>query len=147
LILGIAYSWSVPMAFASQTGAIPWEAGWIFAATFFWVVGFDTIYAMGDYDADMKAGIRSIACRLGRFSRFAVAVLWCCSIVCFWKVGRVFDLGTGYTVGLAIAIGQMGWQVYALARPTPASCLRIFKSNAWLGAIFTLSVEVGLLWR
>jgi len=147
IVLGIAYSWSVPMAFSAQTGMVPLSAAWIFAANFFWVVGFDMIYAMGDYAEDTKAGIKSIAQYFGAYSRMVVALLWVATALCFWKVGNVFHLGIGFFYGLGLAILHMGWQVWALREANAARCLEIFRSNAWLGAILGIAVEIGVYCR
>ena len=135
--LGIAFSFGIPMAFMAVHGTVPaW--GWaLFAANLFWVVAYDTEYAMVDRDDDLRLGLRTSALTFGRFDIIAVA---CCYAAYFaglaWvagsrQLGGVF--WTGFAVAVALAIHHLG----LIRTRKRDQCFRAFLSNHWLGfAVF-----------
>lgn len=105
MFLGIVWSWSIPMAYAAQTGEVPVEAWWLFAANWFWTVAYDTMYAMVDRDDDLKVGIKSTAILFGRYDRQIIGLFQLAALACFMTAGYVAERGALYLVGLLAFIG------------------------------------------
>ena len=139
--LGVAFGWSIPMAFAAQTGAIPDIAWVLFGANVFWSVAYDTQYAMVDRDDDLKVGVKSTAILLGDWDRFFVGVSHLLTIVLLAAAGRMAGLGLMYYAGLVVAGAIAGYQQGLIRRREPQACLRAFLNNNYFGA----AIFVGLL--
>ena len=99
--LGAAFTWSVPMAFAAQTGEVPRLAWLLFLAGLLWTMVYDTMYAMVDRDDDRKLGLRSSAILFGDADRFIIGVMQLMSLFALWLAGRELELGIWDRVGLA----------------------------------------------
>ena len=135
--LGIAFSFGIPMALVAVYGAVPWWGWTLFAANLFWVVAYDTEYAMVDRDDDLRLGLRTSAVTFGRFDVMAVA---CCYVVYFaglaW-VAAVHGLGGIFWTGFAVAGALAGYHLGLIRTRERARCFRAFLSNHWLGfAVF-----------
>jgi 4-hydroxybenzoate polyprenyltransferase len=133
--LGAAFGWSVPMAFAATTGAVPVVAWWLFAAVVLWAVAYDTMYAMVDREDDLRIGVKSTAILFGRADRLAVAVCQAAVLLILWRVGRSSDLGIGYAAGLAVAAALALWQQYLIRDRDPDACFRAFLNNSHFGLV------------
>ena len=131
--LGIAFSFGIPMAFAAVHGTVlPWS--WpMFAANLFWVVAYDTEYAMVDRDDDVALGVRTSALTFGNFDVAAVAI---CYVVYFagmaW-IGAERALGVIYWTGFGIAAALAAYHVWLIRTRERDRCFRAFLSNHWLG--------------
>lgn len=141
VFLGVAFAWGIPMAFAAQTGAVPLEAWWLLAANLFWVVGYDTLYAMVDREDDLKIGVRSTAILFGRYDLAMVSLCHFVALGLLFWLGSHLDLGIYYIGGLASAVGFALWQVSRSRHRSRERCLQAFLNNSWLGA----AIFVGLL--
>lgn len=135
--LGIAFSFGIPMAFAAVQGAVPLHAWLLLAANLFWVVAYDTEYAMVDRSDDLRIGIRSSAIFFGRADVLAVAVCYGIYLGALAGIARVIGLGghfaAGWVAALACAALHVGW----IRDRDPAQCFRAFRHNHWLGlAVF-----------
>ncbi len=139
--LGVAFGWSIPMAFAAQTGAIPDIAWVLFGANVFWSVAYDTQYAMVDRDDDLKVGVKSTAILLGDWDRIFVGVSHLLTIVLLAAAGRMAGLGLMYYAGLVVAGTIAGYQQGLIRRREPQACFRAFLNNNYFGA----AIFVGLL--
>ena len=139
--LGVAFGWSIPMTFAAQTGAIP-EVAWIlFAANVFWVLAYDTAYAMVDRDDDIKIGVKSSAILFGTWDRFFIGLGHFVAILLLAGAGRMAGLGLMYYSGLVVASGIAGYQQALLRRRERQAYFRAFLNNNYFGA----AVFAGLL--
>ena len=136
-VLGVAFSWGVPMAFAATAGDVP-RVGWLlFLATVIWVVAYDTQYAMTDRPDDIKIGVRSTAILFGDLDRAFVAGLQALFLASLVLVGRSADMGPWYYGGLAAAGVFCLYQAYLIKERDVVQSFRAFLNNAWLGgAIF-----------
>ena len=136
-VLGVAFSWGVPMAFAATAGDVP-RVGWLlFLATVIWVVAYDTQYAMTDRPDDIKIGVRSTAILFGDLDRAFVAGLQALFFASLVLVGRSADLGAWYYGGIAAAGVFCLYQAYLIKERDIVQSFRAFLNNAWLGgAIF-----------
>jgi len=135
--LGVAFSFSIPMACAAQLGFIP-AAGWaLMGATFFWIVAYDTEYAMVDRDDDLKLGLKSSAILLGRFDVAGVMVAQAVFLAIITAIGPWQRLGSLYLMGLAVAAGLVLYQYWLIRGRDRNRCFRAFRNNNWVGfAVF-----------
>ncbi|MBI2993446.1 MAG: 4-hydroxybenzoate octaprenyltransferase [Gammaproteobacteria bacterium] len=134
-VLGLAFSWGIPMAFAAQAGAIPQVAWLLFIANLLWTVVFDTIYAMVDREDDLRIGIKSTAILFEDADRVIIGVIQTMFIVVLAIVGRRLELGTPYAVSLAVAAAFMVYHQYLIRERLPQKCLQAFHHNNWIGLV------------
>ena len=135
--LGLAFSFGIPMAYAAVYDRVPPIAWSLFTLNAFWVVAYDTEYAMVDRDDDVKLGLRTSAIVFGRFD--VAAVLLCYAIYLGGMVvfGRVLDLGVAYYAGLTVALGCAAYHGWLIRDRDRDRCFVAFRHNHWLGfAIF-----------
>jgi 4-hydroxybenzoate polyprenyltransferase len=134
-VLGIAFAWGVPMAFAAELSAVP-RVGWLlFLATVIWGVIYDTEYAMVDREDDLRVGVRSTAILFADLDRAFIAGLQCMFFVALWLVGRAAELGVWYYAGLGLAALTSLYQQWLIRDREPQACFVAFRSNAWLGSM------------
>ena len=142
--LGVAFSWGILMAFAAVQERIP-AAGWIlFAASFFWIVAYDTLYAMTDRADDLKAGVRSTAILFGRRDRLWIFALQAGAVAlfAFFFLQYDFSFGWWYLAGLTAIVCLFAYQVTIIREREPAACFKAFRNNIWVG--FSLFAAVVL---
>jgi 4-hydroxybenzoate polyprenyltransferase len=136
-VLGVAFSWGVPMAFAATVNDVP-RVGWLlFLATVIWVVVYDTQYAITDRPDDVKLGVRSTAVLFGELDRVFIAGLQVLLLASLVLVGRSAAMGIWYYGGLAAAALFCVYQVYLIKERDIVEAFRAFLNNAWFGgAVF-----------
>jgi 4-hydroxybenzoate polyprenyltransferase len=139
--LGLAFSWSVPMAFAAQTGELPFVAWVLFCAGVLWTTAYDTIYAMVDREDDLVIGVRSSAILFGRADRFVVGMLQLGTIMLLALAGHLSQLGRWYWLGLAVGAASALHQQKLIRYRDPQDCFRAFLNNN----LFGLAVFGGIL--
>jgi 4-hydroxybenzoate polyprenyltransferase len=133
LVLGVAFSFGIPMAFAAVQGGIPPMAWWLFAANLIWTLGYDTAYAMADKPDDLKLGLKTSAITFGRFDAAAVMV---CHILFIGMMALAIEfmgMGLAAWIGLAVAAALCGVQAPKVFSRDRAACFAAFKSNHWVG--------------
>jgi 4-hydroxybenzoate polyprenyltransferase len=133
--LGAAFGWSVPMAFAAQTGEVPVLAWLMFCSVVLWAAAYDTMYAMVDREDDRKLGVRSTAILFGDADRLLIALIQAMMLLGLYLVGRTAGLGGWYYAGVVAAAGYMIFQQVLIHAREPERCLRAFLSNNGLGAM------------
>ena len=131
--LGIAFSFGIPMAYAAVQGRVPAFAWLLLFINLFWVMAYDTEYAMVDRADDAKIGIRTSALTFGRFDVTAVALSYAIYLAAMAWVGYVLRLGVIYHAGLAVALGIALYHVRIIRNRDPVACFRAFLGNHWLG--------------
>jgi 4-hydroxybenzoate polyprenyltransferase len=141
VILGAAFSWSIPMAFAAETQTVPKEAWLIFTASVLWIVVYDTFYAMVDREDDLKIGIKSTAVLFGDADRVITATLQVLFLVAMAMAGKQFDLGTPYYLGLLVAGLLCGYQQWLIKDRQRDKCFQAFLHNNWVG----MAIFIGIL--
>jgi 4-hydroxybenzoate polyprenyltransferase len=139
--LGASFGWSVPMAFAAQTGRVPALAWLIFLAVVIWAVVYDTIYAMVDREDDLRLGVRSTAILFGEADRQIIALLQAVLLAILWLIGQWSGLGAWYAAALAVALALSAWQQYLIRAREPAACFRAFLNNHHYG----MAIFIGIL--
>jgi len=135
--LGIAFSFGIPMAYAAVYDRVPPIAWWLLALNAFWVIAYDTEYAMVDREDDVKLGLRTSAIAFGRFD---IAAVLCCYAIYLGgmvAVGRTLDMGVAYYGGLAVALGCAAYHGWLIRDRDRDRCFVAFRHNHWLGfAVF-----------
>jgi 4-hydroxybenzoate polyprenyltransferase len=140
--LGIAFSFGIPMAYAAVQSRVPPIAWALLVVNLFWVVAYDTEYAMVDRADDAKIGIRTSALTFGRADVFATAACYAIYVVGMAWIGRMNALGAIYYAGLAIALLIAIHHVRIVRSREPAACFRAFLGNHWLGMAVFLGVAL-----
>jgi 4-hydroxybenzoate polyprenyltransferase len=135
--LGIAFSFGIPMAFAAAQQQVPPLAWALLVANLFWVVAYDTEYAMVDRDDDLAIGIRTSAITFGRFDVLAVGVCYAVYVVAMIAIGVRLGYGAWYHAGVAVAAALAAWHLWLIRARDRDACFRAFLHNHWLGlAVF-----------
>jgi 4-hydroxybenzoate polyprenyltransferase len=135
--LGIAFSFGIPMAYAAALGRVPAFAWALLAINLFWVVAYDTEYAMVDRDDDVRIGVRTSAITFGRFDLAAIALCYAVYLAGMTWVGVELDLGVLYFAGLAVAAAIAVYHLWLIRDRDRARCFKAFLHNHWLGlAVF-----------
>ena len=133
-VLGLAFSFGIPMAFTAVLGRHEDLAWLLVAANLFWVLAYDTEYAMVDRDDDLNIGIRTSAITFGRFDVAAVATCYALHLgLMAWAAQRL-GLGAGFALGWLAALGQMLWHLALIRHRSREGCFRAFRANHWVGA-------------
>ena len=146
-VLGVAFSWGVPMAFAATAGDVP-RVGWLlFLATVIWVVVYDTQYAMTDRPDDIKLGVRSTAILFGDLDRAFIVGLQALFLASLVLVGRSAAMGPWYYGGLAAGCVFCLYQAYLIKERDIVQSFRAFLNNAWLGAAVFAGVLLDYTFR
>jgi 4-hydroxybenzoate polyprenyltransferase len=141
LYLGISFGgWSVLMAFAAQTGALPRVAWVLYVAAVLWAAIYDTVYAMVDREDDLKIGVRSSAILFADMDRFLIGVMQVMMIYALTLVGHNMEFGDWYYAGVAAAALLFLWQQWLIRRREPAGCLRAFLNNQYVGLVIFVGI-------
>jgi 4-hydroxybenzoate polyprenyltransferase len=152
-VLGVAFSFGIPMAFAAVlSGAdwrisVPWPAWALMASNLFWVLAYDTEYAMVDRDDDLKIGIKTSAITLGRWDVAAVAAFYALHLVSWAWLGRLLGLGGWFLLGVAAAAAQAAWHVALIRTRSREGCFKAFRLNHWLGFALFAGAAIDLAAR
>ncbi len=137
LVLGLAFSWSIPMAFAAQRGELPAALWLIFLGNIWWVVAYDTKYAMVDRDDDIPAGVKSTAILFGRHDRLVITALQLLCLLSLYLAGRAFTLGLYFNLSLVVSAALFSYHQYLIRNRERDACFKAFLHNNWVGmAIF-----------
>lgn len=136
-VLGVAFSFGIPMAFSAVRGEVPPLAWALLLGNLCWVLAYDTEYAMVDRDDDLKIGIRTSAITLGRFDVAAVTAFYVAYLAVWAGIGHRLGLGAAFFAGIAVAAGQAGWHCTLIRDRSRDGCFRAFRLNHWVGfAVF-----------
>jgi 4-hydroxybenzoate polyprenyltransferase len=141
--LGITFNWGALVGWAAATSELAAPALLLYAAGFFWTLGYDTIYAHQDKTDDALIGIRSSARRLGAATPRWLWGFYGVTLVLLAAAGWSAGLGPGFYVLLLAVAGHFAWQIRTLELDDPRSCLRRFRSNRDLGLLVCLAILAG----
>jgi 4-hydroxybenzoate polyprenyltransferase len=147
IYLGIAFGWSIPMAFAAIQGDVPRLAWLLFLANVMWSTAYDTLYAMVDRDDDIRAGAKSTAILFGDVDLIAVGLLQGTFLLTMVFVGQRLDLGWPYWLALVTAAGLCAGQLWRARRRDRESCFRAFLDNQWVGLVVFAGLAGALMLR
>lgn len=142
VVLGLAFSWGIPMAFAAELGDLTPALWWLFFGNLCWIIAYDTQYAMVDRDDDIPAGIKSTAIFFGRFDRLAVAACQALSLLSLYIAGNEFSLGSAFNLSLLAASFMFMYQQYLIRDRHREACFQAFLHNNWVGMAIFVGVFV-----
>ena len=140
-VLGLAFSFGIPMAFAAVTGEVPNMAWVLLLGNLFWVLAYDTEYAMVDRDDDLKIGMKTSAITLGQWDVAAVMFFYAVFFA-VWGVALEASDKPLLLAGLAAAALQAAWHFWLIKDRTRDGCFKAFRLNHWVG--FAAFVGVAL---
>ncbi|MCW8164361.1 4-hydroxybenzoate octaprenyltransferase [Verminephrobacter aporrectodeae subsp. tuberculatae] len=132
-VLGIAYNFGIVIAFAAVQGTVPAVAWWMWLGTLFWVLAYDTEYAMVDRDDDLRIGIRTSAITLGRMDVAAIVVFYLLFLSIWLVALEPYALGAPFYMAIVAALAQVPWHWRLIRERTRAGCFAAFRVNHWLG--------------
>ncbi len=139
-VLGVAFGFGIPMAYAAIQGQVPWQAWALLLGKLFWVLAYDTEYAMVDRDDDLRIGMKTSAITLGRWDVAGVTAFYLLHLGLWawllwpWIGGPVLGLA------FAAALAQVVWHYGMIRERTREGCFRAFRLNHWLGLTLFLGV-------
>jgi 4-hydroxybenzoate polyprenyltransferase len=140
VVLGMAWAWAIPMAFAAQTGAVV-SGIWVFYfAVELWTVAFDTFYAMVDREDDKKMGIKSTAILFDDLDLGIIALLQGLTLLALILTGQSFNRGLWYFAGVGVMAVMFLYQQIIARNREPDRCFRAFRSNNWAGLVMFLGI-------
>ena len=134
VVLGIAYSMSIPMAFAAQTEVVPLAAFILFFANIAWTIAYDTEYAMVDREDDIKIGIKSTAILFGQYDRIMIGVFQGIFLSMLCVLGLLLSFPAHFFLLLIPVVGLFFYQHYLIQDRIPVRCFSAFLNNQWVGA-------------
>lgn len=140
LILGLAFSWGIPMAFAAIQNTVPLIGWLIMLANILWTIAYDTEYAMVDREDDLKIGVKSSAILFGMHDRLIIASLQMGTLILLMAAGSLEMLNKWYILSLGIAALLMLYQYGLIYQRKPEQCFKAFKNNHWVGMVITLGI-------
>ena len=146
-VLGVAFSMGIPMAFTAMGRDVPWLAFWLVLGNLFWVLAYDTEYAMVDRDDDLKIGMKTSAITLGRWDVPAVMAFYLLLLAIWGGVLAPLGLGVAWYLGLGVALAQVGWHWTLIRARTREGCFAAFRANHWVGFALFAGVVLGFAFR
>jgi 4-hydroxybenzoate polyprenyltransferase len=145
--LGIAFGFSIPMAYAAQYGKLVPVAWVLMIANMFWAVAYDTEYAMVDREDDKRIGLKSSAILLGKHDVAAVMVSHVIFLALMTVIGWWQFMGVLYYAGLAVAAVLVGYQYQLIRTRERDHCFKAFLNNNWIGCVIFLGLAADLHFR
>jgi 4-hydroxybenzoate polyprenyltransferase len=144
-VLGVVFSWAAPMGWAAATGTLDAAAFALWAAGFFWIMGYDTIYAHQDREDDALVGVRSSARALGARTRPFLAAMYGAMLACLLLAVALSGAHWLAAAALALPAVLLARQVAAFDMHDPARCLALFRANRDVGLLVALALLLGRL--
>jgi 4-hydroxybenzoate polyprenyltransferase len=141
LVLGAAFGWSIPMAFAAQTGDIPRLAWLMWLTVVVWALIYDTMYAMADREDDLKIGVNSTAILFGEADVFIISILQVILLLALLLIGEVAQLGMWFSLSVFVSALFMLYQYGLIRDREPDNCFRAFLNNHYVG----MTIFIGIL--
>ena len=144
-VLGVAFGFGIPMAFAAIQNRIPNEAWILFIGNVFWVIAYDTAYAMVDRDDDIRLGLKTSAITFGRFDVTAVSICYGVLFASQIWVAELAQLSKWFYLGWSAALGCAIYELRLITTRKRDACFKAFLHNNWLGASLFIGILLGLL--
>jgi 4-hydroxybenzoate polyprenyltransferase len=132
--LGLAFSWTIPMAYAAHTGGVPPVAWLLLIGNLIWTVAYDTIYAMVDRDDDLRVGVKSTAILFGELDRAFIAGMQIAVLVVLGLAAQQLALSRVFDAALLAVAALFAWQQWLIRDRERDACFRAFLNNNWVGA-------------
>lgn len=144
LVLGMAFSWGILMAFTAQTGSLPAIAWVLYVANCLWTVAYDTQYAMVDREYDLQIGVKSTAILFGDADKVMIGMLQGMFVLALLLVGRTLGLSFWYYLGVLVACALLVYQQLLIRDRKPDACFSAFLNNHWVGLAVFAGVVLGV---
>ncbi|MDN2664014.1 4-hydroxybenzoate octaprenyltransferase [Psychromonas sp. 14N.309.X.WAT.B.A12] len=144
-VLGLAFSWSIPMAYAAQADQIDNVVWLLFIANLTWTVAYDTMYGMVDKEDDLKIGIKSTAILFGRFDKVIIAGFQLITLLLLFTVGILESLNSFYYVALIVVAGLFVQQQIHIKNRQRANCFKAFLDNNYVGILIFVGLFLAYL--
>ncbi len=135
LVLGLAFSFSIPMVYVAVDHAFDTVFWVMFIANVLWVVMFDTEYAMSDREDDLKIGVKSTAIWFGRFDILIIAILQTAFVCAMMLIMLLLHLEFSFMISVTVVAGMFVYQQWLIRNRERAPCFQAFLNNGWVGAI------------
>jgi 4-hydroxybenzoate polyprenyltransferase len=147
LYLGISFGgWSVPMAFAAESGSVPRVAWVLYIAAVMWAAIYDTMYAMVDREDDLKVGVKSSAILFADMDKLLIGVMQTMMLFALVLAGRSMKFGQWYDAGVVAAGLLFLYQQWLIRKREPAGCLKAFFNNQYVGAVIFVGILLQYLY-
>ncbi|MGV0962623.1 MAG: 4-hydroxybenzoate octaprenyltransferase [Polynucleobacter sp.] len=143
-VLGIAFGFGIPMAYAAVLDFIPLEAWVLFVGNIFWAIAYDTAYAMVDRDDDLRLGLRTSAITFGRFDVIAIALSYGVLFLSQVWVAHLANLSNYFWLGWCLALACAIYHLKLVSTRKREECFKAFRHNNWLGGFLFLGILLGL---
>lgn len=140
LVLGMAFSWSIPMAYGAVAGHLSLTTWLLFFANLVWTIAYDTMYAMVDRDDDLKIGVKSTAILFGQYDRHCIALLQMMTLVLLCLIGGLEQLSQSYYLLLVAVGGFFVYQQWLIRHRQRDACFRAFLNNNWVGVLVFVGI-------
>lgn len=144
VVLGAAFGWSIPMAFAAQTGELTTQAWLLFTANILWTVAYDTQYAMVDRNDDLKVGIKSTAILFGEMDTLIIGCFQVITLIAMVMLGIQLELNWPFYLSLVVAASGFAYQQWLTHNRERDLCFKAFLANHWVGAVIFLGIACSL---
>jgi 4-hydroxybenzoate polyprenyltransferase len=143
-ILGIAFGFGIPMAYAAILDFIPFEAWVLFVGNIFWAIAYDTAYAMVDRDDDIRLGLRTSAITFGRYDVIAIGLSYGVLFISQLWVANIANLSNYFLIGWFAAVACAVYHMKLVSTRKREECFLAFRHNNWLGGFLFLGIVLGL---
>jgi len=141
-VLGLAFGFGIPMAFSAVNASVPPLAGWLMLGNLFWVLAYDTEYAMVDRDDDLRLGMKTSAITLGRLD-VPVVMLCYFLLIVIWALALIeYVQGALFYSAIVLALGQVAWHFTLIRTRSREGCFKAFRLNHWLGFVLFAGIAV-----
>lgn len=143
-VLGMAFGWSIPMAFGAIQQALPVECWLLFFANLAWTVAYDTQYAMVDRDDDLRIGVKSTAILFAQFDNKIIALLQFITLILLTVFGKVSQFPTIYYIALALSATLFIYQCKLTRKRERDACFKAFLNNHYVGMGIFFAIFLGI---
>ena len=143
-VLGIAFGFGIPMAYAAVLDFIPLEVWFLFIGNIFWAIAYDTAYAMVDRDDDLRLGLRTSAITFGQYDVVAIAISYGMLFLSQLWVAQLANLSNYFLLGWFAALACAIYHLKLVSTRNRDSCFKAFRHNNWLGGFLFLGIVLGL---
>ena len=145
--LGIAFGFSIPMAYAAEYGKLVPVAWVLMIANMFWSIAYDTEYAMVDREDDKRLGLKSSAILLGRYDVAGVIASHSIFLILMVVIGWWQFMGLLYYLGLLVAATLVNYQHRLIRSRQRDACFKAFLNNSWVGCAIFVGLAADLYFR
>lgn len=147
VVLGAAFAWAVPMAFAAIQNQVPQEAWLLYAVTVLWTTAYDTMYGMVDRDDDLKIGVKSTAILFGEADKIIIGILQMLVVGGLFLLGSRLSSGPFFYMTVTLGAGLFVYQQYLIRERSRQGCFKAFLNNHWFGMVVFCGLLLDYLLR